>query len=659
MIFSRNELANFDRGMDKQWIVANGLGGYASSTILGANTSKYHGLLFASLRPPGERTLLLAKLDEEITIDEKSYLLASNHTGTGVYPGGHHYLQSFELRPYPTYTFAIEDVIVEKVVFMVRRANTTIVRYTVYTGHDKPVKFKVTPFVNCRHYHHTTQKNSWPFKQSVEKNSVLIEAYPGAPKLSLYSDKAEYLRGPGYWFEGMYYSQEDRRGLDPWEDHFMPGHFEFELTTGQSVGIIASTEDEKEVNNPLLEQVSSERRLANLIEDAGFHEEFVNRLILAADTFIVTRQSTGAQTIIAGYPWFTDWGRDTMIALPGLTLVTKRFKEAKEILRTFAKYCDKGLIPNMFPDLGEKPLYNTADASLWFFQAVCKYISYTGDHGFIKKEIYPALREIISSYRQGTIFNIKMGDDGLISAGEPGQQLTWMDAKVGDWVVTPRQGKPVEINALWYNALQVMSQLAQTYGDKSGEYARLAETVRAEFVKQFWNPRKNCLYDVITGDGADGSVRPNQIFAVSLQYSPLDHSKQVHVVNTVWRELYFSYGLRSLSPDSHDYHGRYSGDVLQRDAAYHQGTGWGWLIGPFITSYRKIHDYSAESKTIAERFIAPFKAHLWDYGIGSVSEIFDGDPPHTPRGCFSQAWSVAEVLRAYVEDILGVIPEYK
>ncbi|MHB9093307.1 MAG: amylo-alpha-1,6-glucosidase [Eubacteriales bacterium] len=659
MIFSRNELANFDRGMDKQWIVANGLGGYASSTILGANTSKYHGLLFASLRPPGERTLLLVKLDEEITIDEKSYPLASNHTGTGVYPGGHHYLQSFELRPYPTYTYAIEDVIVEKVVFMVRGANTTIVRYTVYAGHDKPVKFKVTPFVNCRHYHHTTQKNSWPFKQSVEKNSVLIEAYPGAPKLSLYSDKAEYLRGPGYWFEGMYYSQEDRRGLDPWEDHFMPGHFEFELTTGQSVGIIASTEDEKEVNNPLLEQVSSERRLANLIEDAGFHEEFVNRLILAADTFIVTRQSTGAQTIIAGYPWFTDWGRDTMIALPGLTLVTKRFKEAREILRTFAKYCDKGLIPNMFPDLGEKPLYNTADASLWFFQAVCKYISYTGDHGFIKKEIYPALREIISSYRQGTVFNIKMGDDGLISAGEPGQQLTWMDAKVGDWVVTPRQGKPVEINALWYNALQVMSQLAQTYGDKSGEYARLAETVRAEFVKQFWNPRKNCLYDVITGDGADGSVRPNQIFAVSLQYSPLDHSKQVHVVNTVWRELYFSYGLRSLSPDSHDYHGRYSGDVVQRDAAYHQGTGWGWLIGPFITSYRKIHDYSAESKTITERFIAPFKAHLWDYGIGSVSEIFDGDPPHTPRGCFSQAWSVAEVLRAYVEDILGVIPEYK
>lgn len=657
MIFSRSELGSFERGSDKQWVVSNGLGGFASSTIIGANTSKYHGLLFASLRPPGERTLLLAKLDEEVMIGKNVYQLSCNHTGTGIYPVGYNHLQSFELRPYPTYTYAIQDVIIEKVIFMVRETNTTIIRYTVYSGNETTAGFKVTPLVNCRHYHHTTKKNGWPFRQTPGKGTVLIEAYPGAPELKLYSDKAAYVPGPGYWFEGMYYQQEDRRGLDPWEDHFMPGDFRIQLSHGESFGIIASTEGGKDVGNPFLEQVSSERRLADIIEKAGFNEEFVNRLILAADTFIVNRKSTGAKTIIAGFPWFTDWGRDTMIALPGLTLVTKRFEEAREILLTFARYAEQGLIPNMFPDQDEDPLYNTVDASLWFFHAVCKYIHYTRDHGFVKKEIYPVLREIIRSYREGTMFNIKMDEDGLISAGESGQQLTWMDAKVGDWVVTPRRGKPVEINALWYNALQVMNQLAKTFQDKNEDYGSLAEKVRASFVEKFWNPKDKCLYDVITADGEDNQIRPNQIFAVSLPYSPLNHGKQMQVVNKVWRELYFSYGLRSLAPSCPGYQGRYAGDVVQRDAAYHQGTGWAWLIGPFVTAFRRVHEYSAESKTIAERFIAPFKAHLWDDGIGTVSEIFDGDPPHTPRGCYAQAWSVAEVLRCYVEDILGIIPE--
>lgn len=657
MIFSRSELGNFDRISNKQWVIANGLGGYASSTLVGANTSKYHGLLFASLRPPGERTLLLAKLDEEIIIENNSCLLGSNHTGNGLYPKGYSYLQSFELRPYPTYTFVFRDIILEKVVFMIDGANTTVVRYTVYTGDDQSVKIKVTPFVNCRHYHQTVKKNDWPFKQEVGKNSVLIEAFANAPKVRLYSDKALYVQGSGSWFEGIYYRQEDQRGLDPWEDHYMPGFFEGELTNGQSFSIVASTEEEKVVTNPFLEQVSAERRLATLVEEAGFHEEFVNRLVLAADTFIVKRESTQAKTIIAGYPWFSDWGRDTMISLTGLTLVTGRFKEAKEILKTFAEYCHKGLIPNMFPDQGTEPVYNTVDASLWFFHAVCKYIAYTGDNEFVKKEIYPVLKDIIENYRVGTDLNIRMDEDGLISAGEPRIQLTWMDAKVGDWVVTPREGKPVEINALWYNALEIMNRLAKSYDDDQVDYAHMAGRVRASFVEKFWNLDKKCLYDVIGDNFKDDSVRPNQIFAVSLSYSPLDHGKQAHIVNSVWRELYFTYGLRSLSPDSPNYIGKYFGDVVQRDSAYHQGTGWAWLIGPFITAFRKVNDYSAESKTIAERFIAPFKAHLWDHGIGTVSEIFDGDPPHNPRGCCSQAWSVAEVLRAYAEDILGIVPK--
>ena len=659
MIFNRDELGNFERSTDKQWLVSNGLGGYASSTIIGANTSKYHGLLFAALRPPGERTLLLAKLDEDVEIEGATYSLGSNQTGTGVYPSGYQYLQSFELRPYPTYAYAIKDTIIEKVVFMVRGTNTTVVRYTVYAGTGTSVKFNITPFVNCRHYHHTTKKNDWPFNCTVNENTVVIEAFPEAPKLKLYSDKAAYVHDRGYWFEGFFYKQEDRRGLDPWEDHFMPGHFEIELANGESFAVIASTDEEKPVSNPLLEQVSAERRLATLIEEAGFHEEFVNRLLLAADTFIVDRKSTGAKTIIAGYPWFTDWGRDTMIALPGLTLVTKRFAEAREILLTFAKYCDNGLIPNMFPDQDEQPVYNTVDASLWFFHAVSRYIAYTGDHDFIKEQVYPVLKEIVNSYRLGTHFNIKMDNDGLISAGEHGQQLTWMDAKVNDWVVTPRHGKPVEINALWYNALQVMSRLAKIYGDKPGEYSDLAKKVQASFTQKFWNAQEKCLYDVISERGTDAAIRPNQILAVALTYSPLDHSKQVDVVNKVWQELYFSYGLRSLSPSSPEYRGTYGGDVVQRDGAYHQGTGWGWLIGPFITAFRRVNGYSIDSKVIAEKFIAPMKAHLWHHGLGSVSEIFDGDPPHAPKGCYSQAWSVAEVLRAYVEDILGISPEKK
>jgi predicted glycogen debranching enzyme len=653
MIFSRNDLGNFDRGSEKQWVLSNGLGGFASSSILGVNTSKYHGFLFASFRPPGERTMLLAKLEEELEIGGATFSLGCNHTGNGVYPAGHLYLQNFELRPYPTYTYAVKNTVLEKTVFMVRDTNITIIRYTLYSGDENPVRIKITPFVNCRHYHHTARRNDWPFNRSNEEKSLLIEAYPGAPKLRLYSDLALYIPGPGYWFEGMYYRQDDQRGLDPWEDHFMPGHFETELVNGQSFAVIASTEGEKEITNPLLEQVSAERRLAYLIEDVGSHEEFVNRLVLAADTFIVARQSTGAKTIIAGYPWFTDWGRDTMIALPGLTLVTKRFSEAKEILMTFAKYCKNGLIPNMFPDQGEEPLYNTVDASLWFFHAVWKYLEYTDDHAFVKDELYPVLVEIVQNYRTGTGFNIKMDEDWLISAGELGHQLTWMDAKVGDWVVTPRHGKPVEINALWYNALEVLNHLSKKYGLEGEDYASMAAAVRSSFVKSFWNPDKGCLFDVITGDNKDDTVRPNQIIAVSLPFSPLDHSKQAEIVNTVWKELYFSFGLRSLTPSSHDYQGRYKGDVLQRDSAYHQGTGWGWLAGPFITAYRKVNDYSPESKTIAERFIAPFKAHLWDHGVGSISEIFDGDPPHTPKGCCSQAWSVAEVLRAYMEDILN------
>lgn len=400
------------------------------------------------------------------------------------------------------------------------------------------------------------------------------------------------------------------------------------------------------------------KRLTMLVEKAGYGDDFTNRLVLAADSFIVKRKSTGKKTIIAGYPWFTDWGRDTMIALPGLTLVTRRFDDAREIMGTFADYCAEGLIPNSFPDSGSKPWYNTVDASLWYFQAVYKYLEYTGNYDFIRVNIYPVLKQIVKHYWQGTRYNIHMDDDGLIWAGSEDLQLTWMDAKVGDWVVTPREGKAVEINALWYNALQIISTLAKNFEDEDFKfYKSIALKAKENFLTHFWNPEQSSLYDVIRPGFKDSSIRPNQILAVSLPYSMLDFNQGEKVVNKVWQELYSTYGLRSLSPKNGSYRGHYGGPQLERDGAYHQGTGWMWLIGPFITAYRKVHEYSEESREMAERFIAPFYSHLRDHGIGTISEIYDGDWPNNPKGCISQAWSVAEVLRAYVEDVMEIKPE--
>jgi predicted glycogen debranching enzyme len=441
----------------------------------------------------------------------------------------------------------------------------------------------------------------------------------------------------------------------------MPGEFEVRLKGGGSFAIVASTEPIKSINSQLL-QVQEEMRLSQLMERAGYAQEFINRLVIAADNFIVQRESTATKSVIAGYPWFTDWGRDTMIALPGLTLVTKRFEEALEILNTFARYCKDGLIPNRFPDEGLSPDYNTVDASLWFFHAVHQYLRYTGNYEVIEDAIYPVLKQIIECHLKGTHFNIHVTKDGLLAAGSSGQQLTWMDAKVDDWVVTPRHGKPVEINALWYNALRVMEKLAQSFGDESGEYSKLAQQVRKSFTREFWNDTAGCLYDVISeeNNGAvhkDSSLRPNQIIAVSLPFSMLDHTKEAKIVSKVWQHLYIPYGLRSLSPQDPHYIGHYQGDRFHRDGAYHQGTAWSWLIGPFITAYRKVNEYSRESQVVAEKLIEPFKGQLMDHGVGSISEIFDGDHPHDPRGCIAQAWGVAEVLRAYVEEVLDIRPK--
>jgi predicted glycogen debranching enzyme len=449
---------------------------------------------------------------------------------------------------------------------------------------------------------------------------------------------------------------ERERGLDFREDLFSPFALNVDLEVQQTLNIIASIQ--REAAHALridgLRIAEIERR-RNIRRNAPSQDELVTELCAAADQFIVQRGSSpDNKTIIAGYPWFADWGRDTMIALPGLTLVTGKFDLAKDILRTFAQHLSRGMLPNHFPDSGKQPddaEYNTVDATLWMIEATRALAQYSGDDAFVRSHLYEPLLDVIEWHKRGTRYNIHVDSDGLVFAGQPGVQLTWMDAKVGDWVVTPRIGKPVEIQALWFNALQIMSAFALKFGDttRHNTLLKLADDVQRSFNQQFWNEDANCLYDVVGGmnnELRDAAIRPNQIFAVSLPYTMLPADKARRVVNTVQQALFTPFGLRSLSPNDPQYRGRYGGDVASRDGAYHQGTVWAWLMGPFITAYVKVHGGSQESHAQVKRWLDDFQTHLRDAGLGHVSELFDGDVPHKPGGCFAQAWSVAELLRS-------------
>ncbi|MCG8401870.1 MAG: amylo-alpha-1,6-glucosidase [Firmicutes bacterium] len=654
--FGKGDWQNFADGVSREWLVTNGLGGYASGTLIGANTRKYHGLLVASLTPPVRRTVLLAKLDERFQAGGRVYNLAVNQAAGGVTDAGFIHLQRAVFEPLPVFTYSFGDIFMEKTVGMVYGKNTTVITYRVQNGAE-PAALLLRPLVNCRDFHRTAGEGEVQFSQQPGEKGTIITTVPEVPDLRIICSHGEYQPG-GQWYRGMFYSEEERRGLHPWEDHYMPGEFVIPLAPLAAIVVTVAATAEPEAPAPdgpaLL--AAEERRLQETAAGVGLDDGFARSLALSADAFIVNRQSTGAKTVIAGYPWFNDWGRDTMIALPGLTLVTGRYADAAQILSTFARYAEKGLLPNVFPDAGGAPAYNTVDASLWFFHAVYKYLQYTGDFDFVRERIYPVLREILDRHVEGAGFNIRLDpEDGLIMAGSPDIQLTWMDAKVGDWVVTPRHGKPVEVNALWYNALRVMELLARAFG---GQAARpgLADRAGASFRRVFHHRAGGYLYDVVSPAGSDARFRPNQVIAAALPFSPVPEQTARRLVRRAWRDLYATYGLRSLEPGHWEYRGRYGGDQVQRDGAYHQGTAWSWLMGPFVTAYRKAHGYSPASREQAGRFLAPFRDHLRQHGVGHISEIFDADEPVTPRGCFAQAWGTAEVLRAYVEEYLEVRP---
>ncbi|MEH2405234.1 amylo-alpha-1,6-glucosidase [Nostoc sp.] len=668
--FGREICGNLDTAESREWLVTNGIGGYASGTVAGLLTRRYHGLLVAALNPPLGRTLLLAKLDETVLYDTRSYSLHTNRWADGtVSPHGYRHIERFSLEgTIPVWRFAVADALLEKRVWMQQGANTTYVQYTLRRA-TQPLKLTFKAMVNYRDYHGDTQSNGWQMSVEQVEQGISVTAYPGAVPLYLLSDSP---KGDSYascgsasvahnWYYGFDLAVERYRGLRDKEDHLHAATFEVTLnpgeamsTTGCTYAFVASTEKQPNLNveATLKLRRAQEQKLTGLWNsnrplNTKESPSWINHLVLAADQFIVNRpvpEDPHGKTIIAGYHWFSDWGRDTMISLPGLTISTGRPEVARSILRTFARYVDQGMLPNRFPDAGEQPEYNTVDATLWYFEAVRAYYSATDDDNLLG-ELFPILADIINWHCRGTRYNIHLdAADGLLYAGVAGVQLTWMDAKVDDWVVTPRIGKPIEVNALWYNALRTMAKFARQLGKPHQEYEAMADRAQYRF-SRFWNDETSYCYDVLDSpDGDNSALRPNQIFAVSLLESPLTPAQQRSVVETCGRVLLTSHGLRSLAPDHPQYQGKYGGNQYQRDGAYHQGTVWGWLLGPFVLAHLRVYKNPEQ----ARQFLEPMANHLTAHGLGSLSEIFDGDAPMTPRGCIAQAWTVAEVLRAWL-----------
>ena len=635
----------------REWLVTNGIGGFASGTVAGSLTRRYHGLLLAALTPPLGRTLLVSKLEETVEYQGQIVQLSTNHWhGGAVTPTGFVFLERFALEgTTPVWTFAIADAQLEKRVWMEPGENTTYVRYTFQRG-SLPLRLHLRTFINYRDYHGTMLEPLLEFSTTSIPSGLQIFPAGGTP--FILSASGGLLESHHSWYRNYDLPLERERGLPDREHHLHIGTWVIDLKPDEEIIWMASTRLER--SQPTKASCESRRNheqaLLTALESPQpstlSRPPWIQQLILAANQFIATRplasDGTG-HTIIAGYHWFGDWGRDTMITLPGLTLTTNRLDIARSILLTFAEHANQGMLPNRFPDAGETPEYNTVDATLWYVEAVRQYLEATRDRAFLKT-MFPVLLDMLTWYRNGTRYGIGMDHkDHLLHAGEAGVQLTWMDAKVGDWVVTPRMGKPIEINALWYQAWLTMEQLAKSLQKPHEEYGQLAKAIQASF-QRFWHESLNRCYDVIDGPhGNDAAPRPNQLLAVSLPNSPLTKAQQQAVVDYCAQHLYTSYGVRSLGPEDPQYVGHYAGDIRKRDGAYHQGTVWGWLLGPFVLAHYRVYQDAGQALS----YLEPMAQQLNDYGVGTLGEIFDGQPPFTPKGCIAQAWTVAEVLRAW------------
>ncbi len=659
--------------LTREWLVTNGLGGYASGTVSGAVTRRYHGLLIAALPAPLGRIVMWNHVSEFLRFsdDDVISLGAEERAGGQLDLKSADYLAEFRMEDgLPVWTYHVRDVVVEKRVLLPHLQNTVHVSYQVLSK-GKPPRLELRPAFHFRHHEAPVDSDlAAPYKlTAIDGRYEIAAARRKLPplRMRLHGREAAFTIAPTK-IPQVVYRIEQQRGYSFEGELWSPGYFRVDLTEQSTATLVASTEPWEiiDVLGPEDVLAAERQRRARLLHGASpkVRQSFPAELVFAADQFVITPEGRfeeaarahaagdEVRTVIAGYHWFTDWGRDTMISLEGLTLITGRLLEAGYILRTFARYVRDGLIPNMFPDGAKEGVYHTADATLWFFHALGRYLQYTRDFNTLKF-LLPTLIDIAEHHLRGTRFNIHVDpSDGLLAQGQEGYQLTWMDAKMGDWVVTPRRGKAVEINALWYNALCLLANWLRENGDEASAktYNTHAERARISFNNRFWDSKAGYLYDVVDCDGKpdtfDASCRPNQLFAISLDHPVLDAVHWKSVVEVVEKELVTSVGLRTLSPESPDYKPIYAGDLRSRDGAYHQGTVWAWLIGPFVDSWLKVHPHD---RSAARKFLETFPVHLGDNGIGTISEVFDAREPHHAGGCIAQAWSVAEVLRAWLE----------
>lgn len=728
--FTNEQLSDFASNAKREWALTNGIGGYAGGCVLGSLGRTHQGYLIASFHPPVERFLVFSKTNESFTCKDATYYLeAAQHAGTEmevtvvssdevpdvykdpstvfvasdfvprepIYTEGNRYLTSFDYDGTVCFTYQAGDIILKKYVSLVQGENTVAVAYDI-TNNGAEAEFTITPLMNYREHNDSSTKETLlfnNFKLTETTGFMLIPEKNPNVEIVLNVSEGELVDSEKLFDEDLQFATEVENEVPGLDTCYTPYQIKINVPANSSkkVSLICHVENGENIHcdNVVADVLpdhtpaykwgmditaesafdvlnDNQKFFDALIKNAGCKDDLSEILTIATNEVLSYRESTGLTTVLAGLPWFTDWGRDTMIAFTGSVLSTGRFKKAEEILQTFAQYVEPemGLVPNMFPDDGQDPLYNTVDGSLWYFYAVHKYLEYNNTpdaHKFIQEKIYPALKNICAAYQRGTLFSIYMENDGLIHAGSGTDQVTWMDVRVGDWVVTPRHGKPVEISALWYNALKVMEDLSNKFGEDAAPYAELAEKVKTSFCEKFWNEKDGCLYDVIdddcghvnpnhTEDVYDDSIRPNQIYAVALPYTMLDSEKAKSVVDVVKEKLFVGIGLRSLDPAHKDYHPIYVGSLPKRDAAYHQGTAWGFIAGGFITAYCNVYGRNAETAKKALEMLEPMVAHLNDNCVGSICEIFDGNAPHNGRGCYGQAWSVGETLRCYKEDIL-------
>ncbi len=666
------EKLNIEEGIKREWVITNGLGGYASSTILGVNTRKYHGLLVAPLNPPGSRNLILSKLDESIEIDGKSYGLFTNMCKNYV-SDGYKYLERFEKEYIPIFTYKVEDVEIKKFICMEHGKNTVAVLYTIKNG-DHTGKFTVAPIINFRDFHSTTKDYDFNLKQDITENKVKIVVNERST-IPIYMNMTEgkYIKHEHDIFRNMYYIEEEKRGLGSEENLVVPGRYEIELKPNEEkcITFVCSLEnniEEIDARNLINKEII---RITSLIYDSYLldeknknsqdpdYKEMIKNYIIASDNFVVYRPSFALYTLIAGYPWFLDWGRDTLISFEGILLIPRRFKIAKEVLLTCIRDIKYGLVPNGYSGYDGRPLYNSVDSSLLLFEQVKKYLNYTQDYEFFKNNLYEVLIKIIDSYASGINLdnnNIYLDEDGLISSGTPDTQNTWMDAKIGSVAITPRNGKAIEINALWYNALKIMEEFTKLYNDKelSKKYASMARKCKTSFNEKFYNKKRKSLYDVLV----DGKIRPNQLAALSLSYQVIDPGSEVakEIFNTVTKKLLTPYGLKTLAKGEPCYRDVYEGDNVKRDMSYHQGITWPWLLGMYSDSYKNIikaeknkkekqrmeEEYNKFVEGVENTFI---KEMYENSTVGSISELYDSTKPYLAKGSIAQAWSVAEVFR--------------